>query len=157
MAKKKSKQAANTIAVNKKARHDFIIEKEMEAGIALQGWELKSIRAGKAQLRDTYVLFEHGEAYLYGAVITPLTSASTHIVAEPQRYRKLLLHRQEIRNLMGTVERKGYTVVALSLYWLRGKVKCKIALAKGKHLYDKRAALKERDWKREKERLHKRR
>ncbi len=157
MGKKKSKTPSNTIVVNKKARHDFFIEKELEAGVVLEGWEVKSLRAGKVQLRDSYVIFEHGEAFLYGAIITPLLSASTHVNPQPQRHRKLLMHRNEIRSLMNAAERQGYTVVVLSLYWVRGKVKCKVALAKGKHLFDKRAALKERDWNLEKARLNKRR
>ncbi len=155
MASKKPKATSNTIAQNKKARHDFIIEKDFEAGIALEGWEVKSIRAGKVQLRDSYVIMVAGEAFLHGAIISPLLSASTHIVPQQQRLRKLLLHRNELASLVGAVERKGYTIVALSMYWMRGRVKCKIALAKGKHLYDKRASEKQRDWEREKSRLAK--
>jgi SsrA-binding protein len=155
MAKKKSKTPSNTIVVNKKARHDFILEREFEAGLVLEGWEVKSLRAGKVQFRDTYIHLKNGEAFLFGAIITPLLSASTHVHPEAQRSRKLLLHKQEISTLVGAVERKGYTIVALSLYWIKGNVKCKIALAKGKHLYDKRAAAKEHDWNREKSRLNK--
>jgi SsrA-binding protein len=155
MAKKKPKIPSSTIALNKKARHDYILEDEMEAGLVLQGWELKSLRAGKVQLRDSYVLLQNGEAFLFGTVISPLLSASTHIVPEQQRNRKLLLHRKELARLIGAVERKGYTIVPLSLYWKKSKVKCKIALAKGKHLFDKRATEKERDWNREKARIAK--
>jgi SsrA-binding protein len=155
MAKKKSKKPSNTIVVNKKARHDFTLEREFEAGLVLEGWEVKSIRAGKVQFRDTYVHLKNGEAFLFGAVISPLLSASTHVHPEAQRSRKLLLHKHELGALVGAVERKGYTIVALSLYWIKGRVKCKIALAKGKHLYDKRASAKEHDWNREKARLNK--
>ncbi|MBF0265869.1 MAG: SsrA-binding protein SmpB [Gammaproteobacteria bacterium] len=146
---------SNTIVTNKKARHDFLIEKDFDAGIVLEGWEIKSIRAGKVQLRDCYVVIENGEAFLLNCVITPLLSASTHVNPEQQRLRKLLLHRHEISTLVGAVERKGYTIVALSLYWSKSYVKCKIALAKGKHLYDKRVAEKNKDWEREKSRLAK--
>ena len=155
MAKKKAKTPSNTIVVNKRARHDFTLERDFEAGLVLQGWEVKSLRAGKVQFRDTYVHLKNGEAFLFGAIITPLLSASTHVHPEAQRSRKLLLHKHEISTLVGAVERKGYTIVALSLYWIKGNVKCKIALAKGKHLYDKRAASKEHDWNREKSRLNK--
>lgn len=155
MAKKKSKTPANSIAQNRKARHDFFIEKEYEAGLVLEGWEVKSIRAGKVQINDNYVVIEKGEAFLLGAIITPLLSASTHVHPEQQRLRKLLLHRTELNQLIGAVDKKGYTIVTLSLYWLRGRVKCKIALAKGKHLYDKRATEKQREWGREKSRLAK--
>ncbi len=155
MAKKKPKTPSNTIALNKKARHDYILEDEMEAGLVLQGWEVKSLRAGKVQLRDSYVLLKNGEAFLFGTIISPLLSASTHVVPEQQRSRKLLLHSQELSRLIGAVERKGYTIVPLSLYWKKSKVKCKIALAKGKHLHDKRAAEKDRDWNREKARIAK--
>ena len=155
MAKKKPKTPSNTIALNKKARHDYILEDEMEAGLVLQGWEVKSLRAGKVQLRDSFVLLKNGEAFLFGTVISPLISASTHIVPEQQRSRKLLLHGRELAKLIGAVERKGYTIVPLALYWKNSKVKCKIALAKGKHLHDKRAAEKDRDWNREKARIAK--
>ncbi len=155
MAKKKPKKPSNTIVVNKNARHDYSLEREFEAGLVLEGWEVKSLRAGKVQFRDTYVHLKNGEAFLFGAIISPLLSASTHVHPQAQRGRKLLLHKHELSNLTGAVERKGYTIVALSLYWIRGRVKCKIALAKGKHLYDKRAAAKEQDWNREKSRLNK--
>jgi len=155
MGKKKVKKPSNTIAQNKKARHDYILENEFEAGLVLEGWEIKSIRAGKAQIRDSYVYIKNGEAFVFGIVITPLLSASTHVNPEQQRNRKLLLHKYEINRLMGAVDRKGYSILALSLYWKGSRVKCKIALGKGKHLYDKRASEKERDWGREKSRLAK--
>ena len=155
MGKKKKKTPSNTIALNKKARHDYTLETEFEAGLVLEGWEVKSIRAGKAQVRDAYVLLRNGEAFLCGAVISPLISASTHVSPVQQRDRKLLLHVQELSRLVGSVERKGYTIVPLSLYWKKSRVKCKIALAKGKHQFDKRATEKERDWNREKARIAK--
>ncbi len=155
MGKKKKKTPSNTIALNKKARHDYTLETEFEAGLVLEGWEVKSIRSGKAQVRDAYVLLRNGEAFLCGAVISPLISASTHVSPEQQRDRKLLLHVQELSRLVGAVERKGYTIVPLSLYWKKSRVKCKIALAKGKHQFDKRATEKERDWNREKARIAK--
>ncbi len=155
MGKKKKKTPSNTIAQNKKARHDYTLETEFEAGLVLEGWEVKSIRAGKAQIRDSYVLLKDGEAFLFGAVISPLISASTHVSPEQQRSRKLLLHSYELSRLVGAVERKGYSIIPLSLYWKKSRVKCKIALAKGKHQYDKRAAEKQRDWNREKSRIAK--
>jgi len=155
MGKKKKKAPSNTIASNKKARHDYHLETEFEAGLVLQGWEVKSIRAGKAQIRDAYILLKNGEAFLFGATISPLLSASTHVNPEQQRSRKLLLHAYELSRLVGAVERKGYTIVPLSLYWKKSHVKCKIALAKGKHQFDKRASEKERDWNREKARIAK--
>ncbi len=144
---------SSTIVTNKKARHDYFIEDRFEAGIALEGWEVKSLRAGKVQIVDSYVFIKNGEAWITNAIITPLQTASTHIHPEPNRTRKLLLHRQELDRLIGAVERKGYTLVALSLYWKHGRVKAEIGLAKGKATHDKRATEKERDWKREKERL----
>lgn len=152
MAKSK-KPAANTIASNKKARFDFFIEEEFEAGLALQGWEVKSMRAGRVQLKESYVTINNGELYLFGAHISPLTSASTHVEANPVRSRKLLLKRYEISRLIGQVERAGYTLAPLSLYWVRGRAKLKIGLAKGKKQHDKRASIKERDWKREQQRI----
>ncbi len=153
MGKKKKKPSGNTIAQNRRARHDYILETEYEAGLVLEGWEVKSLRAGKAQINESYVQLINGEAFLYGAVITPLLSASTHIHPDQQRSRKLLLHDYELARLVGAVERKGYTIVPLALYWKGSRVKCKIALAKGKHLHDKRAAEKERDWNRDKARI----
>ena len=155
MGKKKTKTPSNIIAQNKKARHDYALETEFEAGLVLEGWEVKSIRAGKAQIKDSYVLLKNGEAFLFGAVITPLLSASTHVIPEQQRSRKLLLHSYELSRLIGAVERKGYAIIPLSLYWKKSRVKCKIALGKGKHQYDKRASEKERDWGREKARIAK--
>ena len=153
MGKKKKKPSGNTIAQNRRARHDYILETEYEAGLVLEGWEVKSLRAGKAQINESYVQLINGEAFLYGAVISPLISASTHIHPDQQRSRKLLLHDYELARLIGAVERKGYTIVPLALYWKGSRVKCKIALAKGKHLHDKRAAEKERDWNRDKARI----
>ena len=143
----------SSIAVNKKARHDFFIEDRIEAGIALEGWEVKSLRAGRVQLVDSYVILKDNEAWLLGALITPLPTVSTHFVPDPKRTRKLLMHRQELDKLIGAVERKGYTLLALALYWKRGKCKVELGLAKGKQSHDKRATERDRDWAREKERL----
>ncbi len=148
---------SSTIVTNKKARHDFFIEDRFEAGIVLEGWEVKSLRAGKVQIIDSYVFIKNGEAWVTNVLITPLQTASTHIHPESNRTRKLLLHRQELDRLIGAVERKGYTLLALSLYWKHGRVKAEIGLAKGKQTHDKRATEKERDWKREKERILKNR
>lgn len=155
--KKDSPSPSSTIALNKKARHDYHIEERFEAGLALEGWEVKSLRAGRAQLKESYVIIRDGELYLFGAHFSPLASASTHVQPDPTRSRKLLLHRDEIHRLIGAVERKGYTLVPLALYWKRGRAKLEIALARGKKLHDKRAAIKERDWQREQRRLLKRR
>jgi len=152
-ASKKKTPSGGTIALNKKARHEYHIETRFEAGMALTGWEVKSLRAGKAQLVDSYVLLKDGEAWLLGAHITPLTSASTHVVADPTRTRKLLLHKREIDKITGKVNQAGYTCVPLALYWKGNKVKCEIALVKGKKEYDKRATEKERDWNRQKQRI----
>ncbi len=157
MNKKASKSPSTTIALNKRARHDYHLEQRFEAGVALQGWEVKSIRAGKAQLVDSYVLLRDGEAWLLGATITPLASASTHVVADPQRTRKLLLHAKEIAQLFSATAQKGYACVATALYWKGNKVKCEIALAKGKKQHDKRASERDRDWQRQKQRLLKQR
>jgi SsrA-binding protein len=151
MAKKDSKPSS-TIAQNKKARFDYFIEERFEAGLALQGWEVKSLRAGKAQLVDSFVMIRDGEAWLHGAHITPLSSASTHVTAEPTRIRKLLMNRRELDRLTGLVERKGYTLVALELYWSKGRAKLALGLAKGKKQHDKRTTEKERDWDRDKAR-----
>lgn len=155
MAKKKKQDNSNTIAQNRKARHDYFVEQEYEAGLALEGWEAKSLRAGRAQLKESYVLIKGGELFLIGAHFSPLTSTSTHVHADPVRSRKLLLHRKEISQLIGSVERKGYTLVPLTLYWKKGRAKLKIALARGKKQYDKRATIKQREWDREKQRLMK--
>ena len=153
MSGKKQKSTTNTIVLNKKARHDFFIEEQFEAGISLEGWEVKSLRAGKVQIRDSYILLKDAEAFLFGALITPLPTASTHIKPDPQRSRKLLLHRREINKLIGAVERKGYTVVPTAMYWKQGKAKIEIGMAKGKQAFDKRHTEKERDWNREKQRI----
>lgn len=152
-ASKKAQPSGSTIAVNKKARHDYFIEDRLEAGLVLEGWEVKSLRAGKVQLRDGYILVKDGEAWLIGALITPLPTASTHINPDPRRSRKLLLNRHELARLIGAVERKGYTIVPTALYWKRGRAKLEIGLARGKKEHDKRATIKERDWAREKHRL----
>ena len=156
MAKKANKKPQNsggTIALNKRARHDYHLTDKLEAGISLQGWEVKSMRAGKVQLTDTYVLLQNGEAWLIGANITPLQSASTHYVTEPDRTRKLLLNRRELAKIFQAVQQKGYTCVATALYWKQHLVKCEIALAKGKADHDKRETEKRRDWDRQKQRI----
>jgi SsrA-binding protein len=145
----------STIAVNKKARHDFFIEERLEAGIALEGWEVKALRAGRVQLVDSYVIIKNGEAWLLGALITALPTVSTHYVPEAQRTRKLLLHRRELDRLIGAVERKGYAIIALALYWKHGRCKVELGLAKGKQAHDKRASERDRDWQREKGRIMK--
>ncbi|HET9680064.1 MAG TPA: SsrA-binding protein SmpB [Gammaproteobacteria bacterium] len=155
MAKKTAKKPGNVVAVNKKARHDYFIEDKLEAGLVLEGWEVKSLRAGSANLKEGYILLKGGEAWLFGAHFTPLPTASTHKPASAIRTRKLLLHRKEIDRLIGAVDRKGYTLTPLSLYWKRGRAKLEIGVAKGKKEHDKRATLKERDWKRDKARLMK--
>ncbi len=152
MAKKK-KTPDNQIAQNKKAFFDYHIEDQLEAGLVLEGWEVKSIRAGQVSLKESYILLKDGEAWLFGAHIQPLASASTHVQADPLRTRKLLLHRDEIARLIGAVERKGYSVLPLSMYWKNGRVKLKIGIGKGKKQYDKRAVQKERDWNRERQRM----
>ena len=152
-ANKDKKSNSNTIVLNKKARHDFVLEERFEAGLMLQGWEVKSLRAKKVQIRDSYVFIKNNEAWLSSTVITPLETASTHIHPEPSRVRKLLLHRDEINKMIGAVDRKGYTLVATAMYWKNGRAKLEIALAKGKKEHDKRASEKDRDWKREKARM----
>jgi len=144
-----------TIAVNRKAHHEFAIEDHYEAGLVLQGWEIKSLRAGRVQLDQSYVLLKNNEAWLLGSLITPLLTASTHINPDAQRTRKLLLHQSELNKLIGSVERKGYTLIPLKLYWKNNRVKLDIALAKGKKQHDKRASEKERDWQRDKQRIMK--
>jgi len=151
--KKHEGSPARTIARNRRARHDYFIEERLEAGAALEGWEVKSLRAGKAHLSEAYVLLKDGEAWLVGAHVTPLPEASTHVSPDPIRTRKLLLHRDEIDRLVGAVERRGYTLVPLSLYWKRGRAKLEIGLAKGKRKHDKRAAERDRDWERQRRRL----
>lgn len=153
MAKQKTGTSSSTIALNKKARHDYFIEDRFEAGLVLQGWEVKSLREGRAQLTDSYIIIKDNEAWLFGFHISPLLSASTHVTPDPTRTRKLLLHRNELDRLIGAVERKGYTLVPLALYWKKGKAKLEIALARGKQAHDKRTSEKDRDWQREKQRL----
>jgi len=142
-----------SIVDNRKAYHDYFIEEKFEAGLALDGWEVKAIRAGRAQIKEAYVIVKDGELLLIGAHVTPLLSASTHVVADPTRTRKLLMHRAEINRLVGQVERAGYTLVPLNLHYNRGRVKLDLGLAKGKKQYDKRATIKEREWNREQQRL----
>jgi len=155
MAKPKSKtsSSSSTITLNKKARHEYFLLDRFEAGFALEGWEVKSLRAGRVQMQDSYVLVKDGEAWLLGCLITPLPTASTHIHPDPTRTRKLLLHRQELDKLIGSVERKGYALVPTAMYWKHGRVKVEIALAQGKKAHDKREVVKERDWQRQKQRL----
>lgn len=153
MSKKKKTDHSKTIALNKKARHDYFIEDRFEAGLALQGWEVKSLRAGRVQLSDAYVFVKEGEAFVSNIQISPLATASTHIQPEPTRVRKLLLHREEINKLIGAVDRKGYTLVPLAMYWKHGLAKIEVGLAKGKQQHDKRAAEKDREWQRDKQRI----
>ena len=142
-----------SIVENRKAYHDYFIEERVEAGLALAGWEVKAIRAGRAHLKEAYVVIKNGELVLIGAHITPLTTASTHVNADPTRTRKLLMHREEINRLVGKVERAGYTLAPLDLHYRNGRVKIEVGLAKGKKQHDKRNTEKERDWNREKQRL----
>ena len=153
--KGKSEQG-KTIALNRSARHEYQLEDRYEAGIALQGWELKSIRAGRMNMGDAYAMVKNGEIFLFGSQITPLIQASSHVVIDDRRTRKLLLHRREIDKLVGKVEREGYTLIPTACYWSRNKVKLELALAKGKQAHDKRAAEKDRDWAREKQRTMRR-
>ena len=155
MAAKDKKPAPAKIAVNKKARFDYSIEDTFQAGLVLEGWEVKSLREGRAQITESYVHVRNGEAWLLGAQITPLGTVSTHIRPDPTRTRKLLLNRHELDRLIGAVERKGYTLVPLNLHWSKGRAKLDIGLAKGKKSHDKRATEKDRDWKRQKGRLMK--
>jgi SsrA-binding protein len=144
-----------TIAENRQARHEYFIEETYEAGMSLQGWEVKSMRAGRVQLKEAYVFLKNAEAFLYGAHVSALPTASTHVIPDPIRTRKLLLNRAELSRLVGAVERKGYTLVPLEMYWKAGRAKLRIGLAKGKKEHDKRATSKDRDWQREKSRLMK--
>src|SRR3990167_2401324 len=141
------------IASNKKARHDYHIEAQFEAGLVLEGWEVKSIRAGHVQLKESYIILKKEEAWLIGAHFTPLKTASTHVDPDPTRSRKLLLNRREINKLFVAKDREGYTIVPLDLHWFKNRVKINIAIAKGKKEHDKRASIKERDWNREKQRI----
>jgi len=159
MANKTGKDKAKgggTIALNKRARHEYHLEERFEAGLALQGWELTSIRAGRANITEAYAVIRGGELFLFGAQVTPLISASSHVATDPMRTRKLLLHRREIDQLIGKVEREGYTLVPTALYWKGNKVKAELALARGKQKHDKRDAERTRDWDREKQRLMRR-
>ena len=142
-----------SIAQNKKAFHDYFVEQKFEAGIALEGWEVKAIRAGRVQLKEAYVIVRNSEIFLIGCHISPLLSASTHLQPDPVRTRKLLLHAEEINRLIGAVERAGYTLLPLDMHYARGRIKLEIGLAKGKKQHDKRQAEKEREWQREKQRL----
>ena len=156
-AKDKGKAGnGGTIALKKRARHEYQLGDRYEAGLALQGWELKAIRAGRANIGESYAVVRGGELFLFGAQITPLIQASTHVVAEERRTRKLLLHRHEIDKLVGLVQREGYTIVPTALYWKGNKVKAEVALAKGKQAHDKRDAAKDRDWQRDKHRVMRR-
>lgn len=156
MTKKKPyKPGSATIAMNKRARHEYSIEEEFEAGLSLQGWEVKSLRAGKANIGDSYVLLRDGEAYLFGANFTPLTVASSHVVCDSTRSRKLLLNQRELDTLYGRVNREGYTVIALSLYWKNAWCKVKIGVARGKKAHDKRSDIKDREWQLDKARIMK--
>lgn len=150
--KAKGGTADKTISLNKRARHEFHLEDRFEAGLVLQGWEVKAIRAGRGNMTDAYAYVKDGEIYLIGAQITPLIQASTHVIPEDRRQRKLLLHRSEIDKLVGRVERDGYTIVPTAMYWKKNKIKLEVALAKGKQNHDKRDAEKDRDWDREKQR-----
>ena len=153
MSGKKAQSASRTIALNKKARHDYFIEERFEAGIVLQGWEVKSLRAGRCQLVDSSVLLKDGEAWLLGARIEPMASASTHVETSADRTRKLLLNARELSRLFSGVQKEGYTAICTAMYWSRHLVKCEIALARGKKQHDKRATEKERDWQRQKQRI----
>jgi SsrA-binding protein len=153
MSNKKKAAPGRLIASNKKAFHDYFIEERFEAGLVLAGWEVKSLRAGRVQLKESYVLLKDAEAWLLGCHISPLPAASTHVSPDPTRSRKLLLHRGELARLIGAVERRGYTLTPLSLYWSKGMAKAEIGLARGKKQHDKRAADKERDWQRDRQRL----
>ncbi|MBU6211058.1 MAG: SsrA-binding protein SmpB [Gammaproteobacteria bacterium] len=149
----KTSEGPKTIAENRRARFDYFIEESYEAGVVLEGWEVKALRAGKAQITESHVFVRDGEVFWIGAHVNPLKTTSTHVVADPTRTRKLLLNHSEIAHLIGAVERKGYTIVPLELYWQRGKAKIRIGLAKGKKQHDKRETEKERDWSRDKARL----
>lgn len=156
MTKKKAhKPGSATIAMNKRARHEYFIEEEFEAGLSLQGWEVKTLRAGKANISDSYIMLRDGEAYLFGSTFQPLSVASTHYVCDPTRSRKLLLKKRELDTLIGKVNRDGYTIIALSMYWKNVWAKLKIGLAKGKREHDKRDDIKDREWKLDKARIMK--
>jgi|TARA_Y100000590_G_scaffold73188_1_gene80531 SsrA-binding protein len=152
MGEKKQSLGGKTIVLNKKVRRDYFIEERYEAGISLQGWEVKSLRAGKVEIVESYILLKNSEAYLFGALITPLPTSSSYI-SETQRNRKLLLHRTELNRLIGAVERKGFTLIPTALYWKNGHVKLEIGVGRGKKMHDKRETEKKRDWERQKARL----
>jgi len=152
-AKGQDKNGGGTIALNKRARHEYHIDEHYEAGIALEGWEVKSLRAGRINFGDAYAIVKAGEIFLFGASIVPLISASTHVIADDRRTRKLLLNRAEIDKLVGAIERKGYTLVPLALYWKQNRVKVDLGLARGKQEHDKRDTEKKRSWARERGRL----
>ncbi len=147
--------SGKTIALNKRARYEYHIEERLEAGLSLEGWEVKSLRAGNIQFGDSYVLLKDNEAFLFGCLISPLPTVSTHKVPDPTRTRKLLLHRREIDRLKGSVDRKGKTVIPTAMYWSRGKVKVEVGIATGKRQHDKRKVEKDRDWERQKSRIMK--
>ena len=149
---KKTKTSSNTIALNKKARHDYFIEQTLEAGLSLEGWEVKSLRDNKVHIKESYVILKNNELFLFGAHFSPLKNASTHVNPDPTRTRKLLLHRLEINRIKDKVNQKGATIVPLKLYWVRGKVKLEIGVAKGKKSHDKRQDIKTKDWQRDKQR-----
>jgi SsrA-binding protein len=153
MASAADKTTPRLIAENRRARHEYFIEERLEAGLALEGWEVKALRAGRAQLAEAYVYLRDAEAFLFGCHLSPLTTTSTHKIADPVRTRKLLLNRSELDHLVGAVERKGYTIVPLDLHWKKGRAKLEIGLAKGKQKHDKRATEKDRDWERNRARL----
>jgi len=153
MSKKKAKVPSNVIAQNRRAKFDYHLLEDFEAGVALQGWEVKSLRAGKAELTDSYVLMKDGEAFLLGAQIVPLDTASTHVVNDPTRTRKLLLHKRELAKILAATAQKGQTCVCTRLYWKNHLVKARIALAEGKKSHDKRDAQKDREWDRQKQRV----
>ncbi|MFT5719420.1 MAG: SsrA-binding protein [Oleiphilaceae bacterium] len=153
MANKKPKAPSSTIAKNKKARHDYHIEDKFEAGLVLAGWEVKSLRAGKVQLTESYIFAKGGEIWISNMHITPLTSACTHVIADPLRIRKLLLNKKEIAKINAKLYQTGQTCVALAMYWKDNKIKLEMALATGKKDYDKRAAAKDQDWNRQKQRI----
>lgn len=153
MNKQTKSKIERIIATNKKARYDYYIEKRLEAGLVLEGWEVKSLRAGRVQLRDSYVTLKKGEAWLIGAHISPMAASSTHITPDPQRSRKLLLNQHELSKLFSAVNRQGYTVVPLDLHWHKNCAKAEIALAKGKKTHDKRQTIRSREWEREKQRM----
>ena len=153
MAKKNKPDNSNSIAVNKKARFEYFIEEKFEAGLVLEGWEVKSLRDKKINLEESYIQLKNGEAWLVGALIQALPTASTHISPEPLRSRKLLLHQNELGRIFDGVNKDGHTCIPLGMHWHKGRAKCNIALARGKHKYDKRATEKDRDWGRQKQRI----